>query len=501
MGAGKSKAARAVAKVAGGQAIDTDALLEAELGGSIAEFFEREGEAEFRRREEKLVCRVLSEAHGAPIALGGGSVTSARVREALRDHATVWLDVGSDDAWARVEHSDRPLAGDRARFDALHADRVPLYESISDAVVPARRDIVAHALDSLLALRELPPQTRLAWGQSSSGEYPAFIGPGLLTSGYWPVAGRRFLVTDTLVGELYAGALGEVAGEVSVAPGEQSKTLSETERVLRELATLGMTRSDHIAALGGGVVGDLAGFCAATYQRGVGVVQVPTSLVGQVDSAYGGKTGVDLPEAKNYVGAYHLPQAVIADTATLGTLPPAELAAGFVEVIKTALIAGGALWERVRAIEAIDPRGLDDVIFACARTKLEIVAADERDAGRRAVLNLGHTVGHAIESASGYQRYRHGEAVGLGLLATLRLSGASQLRDEVAELLGRHGLPVRIDESLDLDAVLSGIARDKKRTVQGVGFVLVDAPGNVVTARAVEPDRVRAAVEELYGER
>ena len=130
----------------------------------------------------------------------------------------------------------------------------------------------------------------------------------------------------------------------------------------------------------------------------------------------------------------------------------------------------------MRAIETIDPRGLDDVIFACARTKLEIVAADERDAGRRAVLNLGHTVGHAIESASGYQRYRHGEAVGLGLLATLRLSGASQLRDEVAELLARHGLPVTIDESVDLDAVLSAIARDKKRTAQGVGFVLLTGP-------------------------
>ncbi len=501
MGAGKSKAARAIARAAGMQAIDTDSLLEAELGSSIAEFFEREGEAEFRRREEELVCRVLSNARGAPIALGGGSVTSPRVREALGDHATVWLEVGLDDAWGRVERSRRPLARDRARFDALHAERTPLYEEVSDAVMPARREVVSHAVDSLLALRELPPGTRLAWGHSSSGEYPAFVGPGLLASAYWPLAGKRFLVTDTLVGELYAKQLGEVAGEVSVAPGEQSKTLSETERVLRELATLGMTRADHIVALGGGVVGDLAGFCAATYQRGVGVVQVPTSLVGQVDSAYGGKTGVDLPEAKNYVGAYHLPRAVIADTATLSTLPPGELAAGFVEVVKTALIAGGALWERVRAIETIEPRGLDDVIFACARTKLEIVASDERDAGRRALLNLGHTVGHAIESASAYQRYRHGEAVGLGLLAALRLSGAPQLRDEVADLLARHGLPVRIDESIDVETVLAAISRDKKRTAQGVGFVLCERPGNAVTARSVKPDRVREAVEELYGER
>ena len=206
-----------------------------------------------------------------------------------------------------------------------------------------------------------------------------------------------------------------------------------------------MSRADHLVALGGGVVGDLAGFCAATYQRGVEVVQVPTTLLAQVDSAYGGKTGVDLPEAKNYVGAYHLPSAVIADTGTLATLPAEELAAGFAEVVKTALIAGGWLWDAVRALERIDPGGIDEVIFACARTKLEIVAADERDSGRRAVLNLGHTVGHAIEAASGYERYRHGEAVGLGLLAALRLSGADELRDEVRDLLDRHGLPTRLD--------------------------------------------------------
>ena len=206
---------------------------------------------------------------------------------------------------------------------------------------------------------------------------------------------------------------------MSISPGERHKTLASAERVWHELVGAGMTRADHVVALGGGVVGDLAGFCAATYQRGVPVVQVPTTLVAQVDSAYGGKTGVDLPEAKNYVGAYHQPAGVLVDPDTLATLPAAELAAGWVEVLKTALIAGGSLWERVAAGGEVD----EDTILACARTKLAIVAADERDAGRRQVLNLGHTVGHAIETATGYARYRHGEAVGLGLLAALRLSG------------------------------------------------------------------------------
>jgi shikimate kinase/3-dehydroquinate synthase len=177
-------------------------------------------------------------------------------------------------------------------------------------------------------------------------------------------------------------------------------------------------------ALGGGVVGDLAGFCAATYQRGMPVVHIPTTLVAQVDSAYGGKTGIDLARAKNYVGAYHQPAGVLVDPGALASLPAAELAAGWVEVLKTGLIAGGELWERVSSGEQAD----EPMILACARLKLEVVAEDERDAGRRQVLNLGHTVGHAIEAATGYRRYRHGEAVGLGLLAALRLSGEEQLR-------------------------------------------------------------------------
>ena len=196
-----------------------------------------------------------------------------------------------------------------------------------------------------------------------------------------------------------------------------------------------MTRDDHVVALGGGVVGDLAGFCAATYQRGVPVVHVPTTLVAQVDSAYGGKTGVDLPEAKNYVGAYHQPAAVLVDPATLLTLPAPELASGYAEVVKTALIAGGSLWERVR--EGAGGAAQPDVVLACARTKLAVVAADERDGGARQVLNLGHTVGHAIETVTGYERYRHGEAVGLGLLAALRLSGSGRAAPGGVRAAGR----------------------------------------------------------------
>jgi shikimate kinase/3-dehydroquinate synthase len=255
-----------------------------------------------------------------------------------------------------------------------------------------------------------------------------------------------------------------------------------------------MTREDVVVALGGGVVGDLAGFCAATYQRGVRYVQVPTTLVAQVDSAYGGKTGVDLAEAKNYVGAFHQPSAVIADTATLDTLPEAELAAGYAEVLKTALIAGGDLWERVRAgADPSDPA----VISACVRTKLRIVARDERDSGVRQALNLGHTVGHAIEAATGYAAYRHGEAVALGLLAALRLSDLDELRREVAQLLCGRGLPTRLEHA-DPDAVVMATARDKKRVGSGeVPFVLLERPGVPRAGCPVAPRDLVAAVREL----
>ena len=276
--------------------------------------------------------------------------------------------------------------------------------------------------------------------------------------------------------------------------GEEAKTLANAEVLLRGLAEAGMDHDDHVAALGGGVVGDVAGFCAGVYQRGVGVVQVPTTLVAQVDSAYGGKTGVDLPEGKNYVGVYHQPRAVLSDPRVLATLPPEELAAGWAEVIKTALIAGGPLWARVR-------RGAQDVdrdlVLACARTKLGVVARDERDAGRRQVLNLGHTVGHAIETATGYARFRHGEAVGLGLLAALTLSGQVALRSEVAELLEEHRLPTKLDADIDEAAILTAVQRDKKRRGGRVGFVVVDAPGDVRTGVPMAENDVRAAIGEL----
>jgi shikimate kinase/3-dehydroquinate synthase len=497
MGAGKSTAL-AAARDADLETVETDELLKHKAGMEIPEFFDEFGEDAFRSLEAEVVGAVLEQADGGAIALGGGSVLSERVREALGRHVVVWLQVDATQAWSRIARSERPLASSAEDVARLLEERLPLYEDLADAVLPpGDRSLVGRAMPSLVALTDLPVGTRMLWASSASGEYPVFVGPDLLGEGPWPLPGRRFCVTDKSVGALYAERLGPLAERVEVEPGESAKTMAGAERVLRELARAGMTREDHIVALGGGVVGDLAGFCAHTYQRGVAVVQVPTTLVAQVDSAYGGKTGVDLPEGKNYAGAYHLPSAVIADTSTLASLPVEELAAGFVELLKTGLLAGGDLWERVRGLDALDPDDLAGLVFACARYKCEVVAADERDLGLRAVLNLGHTVGHAIEAASGYERYRHGEAVGLGLLAALRLSGAAALRDEVELILDRHDLPVSLDPAVEIDAILAALQRDKKRTIAGVGFVLLSEPGAPRTGELVDPAKVRAAVEEL----
>jgi shikimate kinase/3-dehydroquinate synthase len=498
MGAGKSTAL-AAAREAGLDTVEIDELMAAELGKPIRQAFEEDGEEAFRAREADIVGALLEQADGGAIALGGGSVLSERIRLALARHVVVWLEIDGPEAWRRIEGTERPLATSSGDVERLLAERLPLYEELADAVVPMSDiDAVGRALPAIRALAGMPEGTKLLWASSQSADYPILVGPGILDAGWWPLASRRFCVTDRDVAPLFAERIAPLAGTVEVEPGEGAKTLGWTEEVLRSLAQQGMSREDHVVALGGGVVGDLAGFCAHLYQRGVPVVHVPTTLVAQVDSAYGGKTGVDLPEGKNYAGAYQLPAAVLADTATLETLPGRELAAGFVEALKTGLLAGGPLWERVRAIEQLDPDDLADVVFACARYKCAIVAADERDSGLRNVLNLGHTVGHAIEAASSYSRYRHGEAISIGLLAALRLSEAPELRDECEAILSRFGLPVRLDPAVPIEDVLDALQRDKKRTAAGVGFVLLSEPGQPRTGQLVDPAKVRAAVEELY---
>ena len=512
MAAGKSTFARHAAASLAWPLADADAVLAEALGKPIPEFFEREGEQAFREREREVVLDLLAAPGPAVVALGGGAVETGEIRAALADHLVLHVDVGLEVAWVRARDSARPLARDRARFAALYERRAPLYDSLARAVVTGGKEAEAAAGAALALTRPgVPREVRMLWSRAGQG-HPVYAGPGALPAAgaLHSAPGRRFLVADeralALHGEALLASL-EVADSIAVPPGERSKTLAEAERVLRALARAGMQRSDSLVALGGGVAGDLAGFCAATYQRGVPVVHIPTTVVAQVDSAYGGKTGVDLPEAKNYVGAFHQPRAVITDPAVLATLPVEELRAGYAEVLKTALIAGGRLWDRVQELPALeravagDLPSLARVIEDCARTKLAVVAADERDAGVRASLNLGHTLAHALESATAYGAYRHGEAVALGLLAALRLSERQvgldpAVRERVLDLLRANGLAATF-EGPSTEELIAHMGRDKKRRGGRRNLVLLRGPGDVLTGAEAADDEIAAAIEEL----
>lgn len=488
MGAGKSTAARAAAEALGRPLVDIDAKIEADAGRTIPEIFETDGEAAFRALEERTVLEVLARVdEGTPVALGGGALGSDAIRTAVKDHTVCWLEIDEATAWRRVKRSDRPLARDKDAFDRRFAERLPIYEAAADVFLPqGGRTFMQTVVARLL---EAGGGRRLAFARAGEAVYPIWFGNRV-----WPVteAERDVLITDANVGAAH-GARFEHLRRLTMEPGEAHKTLATAEQLWTDLAAMGATRASRVIALGGGVVGDVAGFVASTYQRGIPVVQVPTTLVAQIDSAIGGKTGVDLPAAKNYVGAYHQPEAVHVIPKVLDTLPPQERAAGYAEVVKTGIIAGGPLWERIRGGAIDDP----DTVLGCARVKLDVVSRDERDGGPRQLLNLGHTVGHAIETVTHYRRYRHGEAVGLGLLAVLRLSGQDALRDEVRDLLAAMDLPVQMDPSIDPDAVVAATRSDKKRLGAHVPYVVVDAPGRLRWGQEIDDAAVLAAVKEL----
>jgi 3-dehydroquinate synthase len=313
------------------------------------------------------------------------------------------------------------------------------------------------------------------------------IGTGLLDdAAQWRDAlrGRHVLVvTDAHVAPLYldrvrAGLASHAHDSVVLPAGEASKTLTSAERIFDALARLGANRDGAIVALGGGVIGDLAGFAAACWMRGIDFVQMPTTLLAMVDSSVGGKTGVDIDAGKNLVGAFHLPEEVVADPHVLATLPEAQRRQGLAEVVKTGLLAGRALWELPE----------DELIRGAAAFKCAVVLSDPEEGGRRAILNLGHTFAHALETASGYA-LPHGDAVALGLLAALRLSG--QPTDVVEELLAPE--PVRVDR----EAAWAALGRDKKARAGKPRLVLLEAPGEPRYGVELPDAEMRAALDAL----
>jgi shikimate kinase/3-dehydroquinate synthase len=472
MGAGKSSVGRMLAQRLRRPFADGDAEVERRAGRSVRELFERDGEAAFRALEETVVRDLLQREDAPVIALGGGALTSAGTRALLRERALcAWLDAPVAVSWSRVEGAPgaRPLAADREAFERLHAQRVPLYGAAADAIV--------------------------------AGEGPAEHVAGALAQQVWTRAGIAQLafgegavaIADPAVPLPGLGARIELEG------GEAAKSLPSLERLWRSLAERELERGDVIVCAGGGTVTDVGGFAAATFRRGVAWVAVPSTLVGQVDAAIGGKTAINVA-AKNDVGAFWQPAAVLCDPELLETLPAREWAGGMAEVVKTALLVGGRLWELVESWQpGLGERAArTELVQRCAGVKTLVVAADPEERGRRAILNLGHTIGHGVEAVAGYGGLSHGECVSIGLVAALRLSErlaglAGGTAERTAQLLQRHGLPVGAP-GLDPDAVLTAMRHDKKRTAGEHRMVLLEAIGRPVYGVPVDEQELTGAV-------
>jgi 3-dehydroquinate synthase len=339
--------------------------------------------------------------------------------------------------------------------------------------------------------------------------YPIHVGPGLLGDAalYRLTAKQVLVVTNDIVAPLYlprvqAALAGRDVATVVLPDGERHKTLATFATVVDRLVELRFHRDSCLVALGGGVIGDLTGYVAASYQRGVDFVQIPTTLLAQVDSSVGGKTAVNHARAKNMIGAFHQPIAVLADTDTLRTLPPRELAAGLAEIIKYGIIVDEPFFawleQHIDALKALDAAALTYAIRRSCEIKASIVAQDERERDRRALLNLGHTFGHALEAIGGYERWLHGEAVAIGTVLAARTSLAlgwleSGDCERVEKLLERAGLPIRA-AGVSAEELLDHMRGDKKADRGGLKLVLIEALGRAVVARAPEEATLRGVL-------
>jgi len=454
MGAGKSTLGMVAAQKLGRRFIDLDRELERSTQQSIPELFEQRGEAEFRLLEREATLQALCNERPAVLALGGGAVETPSIRKTLKERAlTVLIEVDPQTAWTRVGGSPRPLAKDEAAFHALFGRRKPIYLEAADAVARDTDDIVLAA----------------AGIEVEHGSFARL--PELVPEGEVEVIG------DAVVLGLHRPPLD--APVHALRDGEEAKSLGAVERLWREFR---LGRSGTIVALGGGCTTDAAGFAAATYMRGIRWIAVPTTLVGQVDAAIGGKTAVNLPEGKNLVGAFHWPERTAIDPQLLETLPESERRAGMAEVVKTGLLAGEPYWELPE----------DALVRRCAAYKAAICLRDPYERGERAVLNLGHTFAHALEAAGDYHGPSHGEAVALGLLAALRLS--DQDTSAVEQVLAPQ--PVRVNR----DAAWAALARDKKSVNGSPRLVLLEAPGKPVTGVELPEQQVREALDALIAE-
>ncbi len=518
MGAGKTTIGRILARKLGKRFIDSDHEIEARTGASIPWIFEIEGEESFRRREAEVIRDLCGE-DGVVLATGGGAVLNAETRASLKTGGTViYLRANVNSIMLRTSHDkNRPLlqtADPRRRLEELMAQREPLYREIAQLVIdtgrPNVQSMVQTILDQLDALEasrlEHAPAADLSMNQQSTislnvdlgdRSYPITIGPDLLSDPALlarHVQGRQVaIVTNTTVAPLYLErvaaplrAAGREVITIILPDGEQYKNQASLMQVFDVLLANKCDRKTTLVALGGGVIGDLTGYAAASYMRGVPFVQLPTTLLSQVDSSVGGKTGINHPLGKNMIGAFYQPRAVLADTATLATLPDRELSAGLAEVIKHGAIIDIDFFtwieENIGKLMARDQAALTHAIARSCEIKANVVRQDEREGGLRAILNFGHTFAHAIENGLGYGNWLHGEAVGCGMVMAADLSCRLGLVDQatvarVRALVAAAGLPT-VAPDLGAERWLELMEVDKKNEGGAIKFILLKPLGS-----------------------
>jgi 3-dehydroquinate synthase len=549
LGTGKSTVARVIAQRLGWEAVDTDDLIVVSAGKEIEVIFETEGEAAFRQREAEVLRRIAPR-QNVVIAAGGGATLLEENRRLIAETGLVFcLAASPETLMARMQDRvgrARPMleARDRAlRLKRLLDQRAAVYDladftiatdvlspdEVADEVVRLVKAYGERAWNRPGRLAELarnpmtvPPIIDAPGAattvRTASADYPAYVAWGAL-DGLGDIvkrstgAGRAFLVSDSSVlghwGESALSSLREAGLDAfasALPPGDSSKSLASAGKLYSWLAEHRAERRDAIVALGGGMTGDLAGFVAATYLRGMPVVQVPTSLLGMVDASIGGKTGINHAGAKNLVGAFYQPRAVVADVATLTTLPRRELVEGLGEVLKHALIADGEmldlLEQRLDELLALKPDLATDIIRRNVQIKSGFVSQDERETGGvRELLNFGHTLGHAFEAAGDYQLLLHGEAVAAGMMAAAMIGeriGVTppSLVERQSRLIERSGLPVKPPAALPQDRIRGALALDKKIVSGTQRWVLLEDVGRPV----VRDDVPTAVVDEVIGE-
>lgn len=543
-GTGKSHVGKAVALALGWETQDIDDEITRSVGKPIVDIFRDEGEPFFRAEEQTFLLKAVAKQRQVVVVGGGAFANQENANLMLGSGVVICLEASPETILTRLQSQargsssryDRPLLVSPApleRIRTLKAERQAAYarahwtihtdglsvEQVAREVVRGWRIVSSHRSDGV-STTVVQDRDLAAMVDTFSGSYPVLVGWGILPrlgellnqSG---ITGRVYLITDDRVFDNYGRVAqmalhqGGIDADVCILPsGEQNKSLEMARCLYDWLSERQAQRSHTLLAMGGGVVGDLVGFVAATYNRGMGFVQVPTSLTAMVDAAIGGKTALNLPQGKNLVGAFHQPKLVVSDVATLLTLPKRETMEGWAEAIKHGLIIDSGLFSdferKAEAVLSLDPNVATDVIRRSAAIKARVVSEDEREtSGYRTLLNYGHTIGHALEAATEYGSLLHGEAVAIGMMGAARIGMSLGLTppgdmERQQALLHRFDLALTCPE-VDLNKVSRAIALDKKIEGKVLRWVLLEKIGGAVIRDDVPDVLVQSTLQTLVG--